>query len=148
MKQVIFILAMLTLGKVSAASNILEVTSCKEAEVSLNHIYSMKLYANESVKVFEVVMGEPAAVPAGVAIAISRGDSLSNEEAYCRYVPFLTSVDLKRAKSEYNKANGVLTLVMPVRQQDAEGNAISKTLIIKINKSAASERDLVRAELI
>jgi hypothetical protein len=107
----------------------------------------MKTYGNSTIKVFEIDMIEPAAAPVGVAIAINRGDDLSNMESFCRYVPGLSAVNVTGAKSKYDKATGNLTLTLLASQTDEDGVAQSKVLTILVNKGSNSEADLVKASL-
>lgn len=125
----------------------IDVTSCADYSVSLNSVYSMKTYSNGSVKVFEIDMEEPAAAPAGVAIAIDRGDDLSTMESFCRYIPGFSSVDVKRTKSNYDKLTNTIYLKLAATQTDKNGGAKPKLLTISIHKGAKAEADLVKAVL-
>lgn len=141
----IIIAILLTLSSINAFAA--PVTSCAEYSVSLNSVYSMKTYANGSVKVFEIDMVEPAAAPVGVAIAIDRGDDLSTMESFCRFIPGLSGADVTRAKSKYDKTTNTITLTLNVSQSDENGVAKPKVLAISINKGASQEADLVKAVL-
>lgn len=138
---------LLTLSSLNVFAADMDVTSCADYSVSLNSVYSMKTYASGSVKVFEVDMEEPAAAPAGVAIAIDRGNDLSAMESFCRYIPGLSSVDVAGAKSKYDKSTNTITLTLKAGQTDENGVSISKVLTVSINKGAVQEVDLVKAVL-
>ncbi len=144
MKKIIATLIALTSLNAFAAD--MTVTSCEDYSVSLNSVYSMKTYANGSVKVFEIDMIEPAAAPVGVAIAIDRGQGLADMESFCRFVPGLSSANVTGTKASYNKATNILTLTLNVRQSDADGVFKAKVLTVVVNKGA-SEENLVKASI-
>ena len=144
MKKLIATLIALTSLNAFAAD--MTVTSCEDYSVSLNSVYSMKTYANGSVKVFEIDMIEPAAAPVGVAIAIDRGQGLADMESFCRFVPGLSSANVTGTKASYNKATNILTLTLNVRQSDADGVFKAKVLTVIVNKGAAEE-NLVKASI-
>lgn len=141
------IAALLALTSINAFAANMTVTSCEDYSVSLNSVYSMKTYANSSVKVFEIDMIEPAAAPVGVAIAIDRGSNLADMESFCRFVPGLSSADVTGAKSKYDKATNILTLTFNVSQTNEDGISKAKVLTVVVNKGAASEENLVKASL-
>lgn len=139
--------ASLALFSVNAFASDLKVTSCEDYSLSLNAVYSMKTYANGSVKVFEIDMIEPAAAPAGVAVAIDRGDDLSTLESFCRYIPGLSSADVPNTKSKYNAATNTITLTIKASQTNEDGISQPKVLTVVINKGASTEAGLVKASL-
>jgi hypothetical protein len=137
----------IALASINAFAMDMTVTSCEDYSVSLNSVYSMKTYANGSIKVFEIDMIEPAAAPVGVAIAIDRGTGLADWESFCRFVPGLSSVNVTKSKASYDKSSNVLTLTMNASQTNVDGVSTVKILTIVINKGAASEENLVKASL-
>ncbi len=141
------ILTLLILSSLDVFASEIRVENCEVYGISLNSVYSMKTYANGSIKVFEVNMEEPAAAPVGVAISIIKGDGLSNFESTCRYIPGLAGVDVIGAKSKYDKLHNTIKLTMNASQTDVNGIAKSKVLTIFINKDVTSEADLVKAVL-
>jgi hypothetical protein len=143
----LIIATLLTFSSLYVFAADLTVTSCADYSVSLNSVYSMKTYANGSVKIFGIDMVEPAAAPAGVAIAIDRGDDLSTMESFCRYIPGFSSVDISSSRAKFNKSTNTLTLTLKASQTDKDGVAKSKVLTVSINKGASNEADLVKALL-
>lgn len=125
-----------------------EVTSCEERNVTLNQVLAMRPFAQGSVKLFSIDQEEPAASPAGVAVAIDRGDDLATAESFCRYVGGLSSVDLSKANARFDQAKATLTVKVPVRRSSGDGETFSRgTLTIVIRKGAAKEEDLVTASV-
>ncbi len=145
MKRIV--LTLLILSSLDALAFDLRVESCEDYGISLNNVYSMKIYANGSVKMFEVNTEEPAGAPVGVAIASIKGDALSSFESICRYIPGLAGVDVTGAKSKYDKLQNTIKLTMKASQTDVNGTAKSKVLTIFINKSISSEAGIVKAVL-
>lgn len=141
------ITSLIVFSTLNAFASDVNVVSCSDYSVSLNSVYSMKTYANESIKIFEIDMEEPAAAPAGVAIAIDRGDDLSTAESFCRFIPGFSRVNVVGGKSKYNVATNILTLTLNAAKSDENGAPISKVLTITINKGALSEAELVKAKL-
>lgn len=125
-----------------------DMKSCTEAGVTLNQVTAMRWFANGSVKLFAIDQEEPAAHPAGIALAIDRGDSLENEESYCRYVGGLASVDLEHAKASYDQAKALLTVEMAARKANEDGSSfLDTTLTLTIDKAAKAEAGLVKADI-
>ena len=125
-----------------------DVASCEDRNVILNQVMAMRSYANGSVKLFAIDQEEPAAAPAGIAVAIDRGEDLATAESFCRYVGGLSSVDLDKARAQYNQAKGQLTIRIAVRQHDPDTDGFNdKTLVLTIDKAARQEEALVRARV-
>lgn len=125
-----------------------EVTSCEERNVSLNQVMAMRTFAQGSVKLFEIDQVEPAASPAGVAIAIDRGDDLATSESFCRFAGGLSSVDISKANAKFDQPKAALTVKVPVRRHTGDGNTfVNGTLTLVITKGAAKEADLVSASV-
>ena len=144
MKAFAFILLAVSMNSFAADVSVI---SCNEAEVSLNSVYSLKTYANGSIKLFGVDMLEPAASPIGLAVAIDRGDDLANMESFCRYIPGLSGMDLAFARSKYDPTKNALTIKIPVRSMDEDGGFSAKQLTVVVTKGATVEADLVKASL-
>lgn len=139
----------LVAGLILFSANVLaappEVRSCEDQGVTLNSVVSMRQFDGGAIKVFETDMIEPAAASVGLAIAIDRGDELSTMESFCRYVAGFSSVDLQGAIDSVDK-NNVLTLTMGSTQTDENGVSQPRSLTVTIDKAAAAEEDLVKAE--
>lgn len=130
-----------------AQASALRVTSCEEANVNLNGVMEMRKYSNGQIKLFTVDQIEPAAAPVGIAVALDRGDDLSNMESYCRYVWGLSGAELSQAKSKYDKNTNALTVAVPVSYyRDDLKKFTGGTLTLLITKGAA-ENDIVNATL-
>lgn len=149
MKVLLLSLVFTMASSVALATEItkVQVGSCDEFGVSLNSVYSMKMYSNTSVKVFGIDMIEPAAASFGVAIAIDRGYGLADMESFCRFIPYLSSADVQNAKSKFDVKNNILTLTISASQTNGMGTAVPKTLVIRIAKGATTEDGLVTADL-
>jgi hypothetical protein len=115
--------------------------------IKLNNVESMKSYCNGSIKIFEIDNVEPADAPVGIAIAIDRGEDLSTQESFCRYIPYLTKANIQSTKSSYNQKTGILNLKVPATEMDEEGKKIRFRLSLKVDKSATSENNLVTFDI-
>ncbi|HXH30116.1 MAG TPA: hypothetical protein VNJ01_04835 [Bacteriovoracaceae bacterium] len=146
MKLLLPVIAFLTLTQISHAAGV-STSSCEDFGVTLNSVYSMKTYAQGSVKVFEVDLEEPASGSVGIAVAITRGEDLSSMETFCRFIPGLSSAKLSAVKSKYSAATDTLTLTMPASKTNELGVRMPKVLTVLIKKGAVAESDLVTAVL-
>ena len=95
-----------------------EVGSCEERNVTLNQVQAMRQYANGSVKLFAIDQVEPAAAPVGIAVAIDRGEDLSELESFCRYVSGLSSAELRDASAVFDQARGVAMVYISHRMAE------------------------------
>jgi hypothetical protein len=120
--------------------------SCEDAGLVLNSVTAMRPFANGGIKLFAIDREEPAAMPAGVAVTIDRGDNLDNAESFCRYVSGLSSVDIAAADASYNDKKALLTVKIPVRLHNADADSFSNgTLTLVIDKAAKKPGGLVKA---
>ncbi|KHD89327.1 MAG: hypothetical protein OM95_04165 [Bdellovibrio sp. ArHS] len=139
------ILAFIVLSSLNARALESKVVACEDFGVALNNVHDMKRLNQGDIKIFEVDMIEPAAAPVGVAITISRGDEFSSMESFCRYVPGLVDVDLASLQVTQDEEN--YSLVLNVRQTNANDEVSAKKLTLAVNKKANSTAELVKANL-
>lgn len=126
----------------------ISIDDCDKRNVALNQVQAMRPFANGSVKLFSIDQEEPAAVPAGIAVTIDRGDNLADAESFCRYVFGLSDVDLAKANAKFDQATAILSIDIAVRSHDPNtDNFVPGVLKLKINKSAKTPEALVSAAL-
>ncbi len=124
----------------------LKTEKCEDNQVSLNSVYEMRTYSNSQIKVFSIDTIEPAAVPVSLAITLDRGEDLSTYESYCRRISYISSIDsLSSMDSSFDAKANTLSLSIKIKQMNEDGDFVSKTLKIKVNKSAQREEEIVQA---
>jgi hypothetical protein len=142
------LLIVAVLAALAASPALAEVSneSCEDAGLVLNSVTALRPFANGGVKLFAIDREEPAAVPAGVAITIDRGNDLADAESFCRFVGGLSSVDIASADASYNDKKALLTVKIPVRLHNADADTFKNgTLTLVIDKAAKKPGGLVKA---
>lgn len=154
MKQMLLAVALFSLSQF-AFSKPLELTNCNDVGANIENMLfgaaTQKSFYNGNVGLVVYDTIEPAAASYGIAIIFN--EPVENPEGLitrkCLAIPYLSAVDLKNSKTNYNGRTGI-TLVLKARKMDGfTGSPREAKIIITIksvNTGTLSEGHVVAAE--